>query len=122
MADPTFKAVFVNFFVFPGAGYFVLKKRVRGAVSALIVATCLGFVLFEAQVKADIVAEKINSGAIPMSLASMTSELRLVPSPLSRSKQIFIYALLATTWVLSTLDCFRVGRRLRPTEVSKETY
>ncbi len=106
------KAALLSIAVFPGAGHFYAKKHRAGALFAVIAALCVCWLVVIAD---DLVREMlagISSGRWGASIGELEAVLRQlwVTSYLERM-QVPGWGLIAT-WLVSTLDAWRVGHAL----------
>ena len=106
-----YKVALYSILIFPGAGYFLLGKRRRAWLCIAITLVCLGFVMFEANFKADIVAAQINRGELGISIESILDALRITPSPFVAWQQVVLYGALIATWAMGIWDSFRLARQ-----------
>ena len=103
------KAMLFSALVFPGSGHFILRKRVRGALLAVISIACLYVLVATALEIAKQISDEILSGQIPLDSARITDEIvaRSAGGD-SLAVSISTYLLLAC-WLLGIVDSFRDG-------------
>jgi TM2 domain-containing membrane protein YozV len=104
------KAALFSALVFPGAGHFILGKRVRGLLFSAISIVCLFVIVSSAVEIAREISGEIVSGQIPLDSARLTDEVsqRLAAGD-SRSVTLSTY-LLAACWLAGIADSWWVGR------------
>ena len=103
------KAAIYSGIVFPGAGYFIVKKRVHGAASFLITFAGLTVVIIEAFHKAQIIAEKIVSGIIPADITLIREQILTTPGVFSAEMVSGISILIGFVWLVGIVDSWRIG-------------
>jgi hypothetical protein len=116
--NKSMKAALLSALVFPGAGHFYLKKHLVGIILTAAALTSLAVVISQALERAQKIAEKIQSGDIPLDIA-MISELVSEPPTGSEANLLNIAsAVLIITWLIGIIDAYRIGRAT--TEVSQD--
>ena len=109
MNKPT-KAALLSAFVFPGAGHFLLKKYIPGAVLAGTALIALYFLIARTVEIALQVAARIQSGEIQLDAATIT-ELVSEQARGSETQLLDIAAaVLVISWLVGIVDSYRVGR------------
>ena len=108
------KAALLSGLVFPGLGYFVLKRPLRALVVMGLSAVCLAYLIDRAVQMATTVMDKITSGEVPPDVAAV---LQLVDSTSaggdSTWSTLASFALLAL-WLYSIVDGYRTGNKEEP--------
>lgn len=104
------KAALFSAIVFPGAGYFVVQRRVQGAIAFLITLTGLSIMMVEAYQKAQIIAEKIVAGVVPLDVQVIREQIILTPGNLSPEIATYLSLAIGAVWLFSIIDCYRIGR------------
>ncbi|UZE95480.1 hypothetical protein [Alkalimarinus alittae] len=104
------KAALFSAVVFPGAGYFVVKRRGRGVVVLTISIVGLAMLMVEAYIKAQIIAEKIVRGVIPVDIQVIRDQLVLAKGVLSPETAMGISLTIGAVWIFSIVDGYRIGR------------
>ncbi|WP_250655390.1 hypothetical protein [Alkalimarinus coralli] len=116
------KAALFSAIVFPGAGYFIVEKRVRGAVAFAITLAALSVLMVEAYHKAQIIAEKIVYGVIPLDIQVIREQIVLTPGHLSPETATYLSFIVGAVWLVGIVDCYRIGlAQQRITSVSNKT-
>ena len=105
------KATLLSMLVFPGVGHLYLRKYLLGMVLFIGAATATYFIVSSAVKTALEVAEKIQSGSIPLEVGTITE---LVSQKSHAGEYATNNALIAlfTFWVIGIFDSFRIGRIL----------
>lgn len=106
------KSVIYSAFIFPGAGYFFLKKQKQGIVFLLLTVGCLAVICYESYYKAKIIAEKIAAGLLPIDAVVIKQEILLTPGVFSPAVISVMTIAIGTLWVVGVLDCYRLSRRI----------
>ena len=105
------KAALYSFIVFPGAGYFIIKEKKRGTAVFIISIIVLIIYMFEAFHKAQIIAEKMVSGQLPLfDINVIRTEIPLIEGVVNPNLLVGISILLSMVWVLSIFDSFRLAK------------
>ena len=103
------KAAIYSGIVFPGAGYFIVKKSIHGAASFLITFAGLTVVMIEAFHKAQIIAEKIVSGVIPVDITLIREQILTIPGVFSPEVVSGISIMIGLVWLIGIVDSWRIG-------------
>ena len=109
---PSVKAVLLCAFVFPGAGYFTLKQPKRGIISIAIVCASLLTIAREIYQKAVIIAEQITDGTLPFDMLVIHQKANEALATLPTSMLTTLGIILASVWVFSIIDCYRLGKKI----------
>ena len=104
------KAALFSAIVFPGAGYFVVQKKVQGVIAFLITLAGLSIMMVEAYQKAKIIAEKIVAGVIPLDIQLIREQIILTPGNLSPETATYLSLSIGAVWLFGIVDCYRIGR------------
>ncbi len=105
------KVLMYSGLVFPGAGYFILEKMLRGAMAFAITISCLIFIMMEIFHRANIIAEKIIHGDIAYDIAIIREQILLTPGSLSEGTMNALSMIIAMVWFISMLDSYYLARR-----------
>jgi len=105
------KAAIYSALVFPGAGYFVVKKTVHGAVAFLITFVGLALVMVEAFHKAQIIADKMVAGAIPLDIGVIREQILTTPGVFSATVVSAISIVIGVVWLGGIIDSWRIAKR-----------
>jgi len=97
-------------FVFPGSGYFLVKKPVYGGISAAIVLAILAVFVKEAFYKSQIISDRIIKGEIPLDIPAIREAILLTPGTLSADTLSLLTYLFIAVWVFSAAHCFKLGK------------
>ncbi len=106
----TIKAVLLSAFVYPGVGHFSLKKYPVGFAFASIFTVPLYFLFKELFLKAESIAEQIQTGQIPLDVAALHEALS--SQALTSDTQTLnfkLYALIII-WLIATVDAYRIAK------------
>jgi len=117
------KAALLSALVFPGIGHIYLKRHVHGMVLFAGAASAIYYVVSVAVNTAFEVAEKIQSGDVPLDMDTITG---LVSQQSAGSEQSADFAMIAliACWVVGIVDSYRQGRAQEESETAvaeKET-
>ena len=105
------KVLIYSGLVFPGAGYFMLKKTLRGTVAFAITISCLLFIMREIFYRANIIAEKIIHGDIVYDISVIREQILLTPGSLGEGTMNALSMIIAMVWFISMLDSYYLARR-----------
>ena len=105
------KAAIYSALVFPGAGYFVVKKTVHGTVAFLITFAGLALVMVEAFHKAQIIADKIVTGEVAIDLGVIREQILTTPGVFSTTVVSAISIVIGVVWVGGIIDSWRIAKR-----------
>lgn len=105
------KPLLLSAFVFPGSGYFLLKKPLAGTVSALIVVAVLVVLIKEAWYKSQIISQRIINGELPIDPAAIQQAILNTPGQVSAGTLSSLSWLLAIVWVWGMIDCYRLVKK-----------
>ncbi len=105
------RALIYSGLVFPGAGYFVVKKTVHGAVAFLITFVGLVVVMIEAFHKAQIIAEKIVMGAIPIDISVIREQILVIPGVFSTTVMSVVSVVIGLVWLVGVVDSWRIAKQ-----------
>ncbi len=103
------KAAIYSGLVFPGAGYFVVKKAIHGSISFLITFAGLAVVVIEAFHKAQVIAEKIVVGAIPVDIGLIRERILETPGAFSPEVVSSVTIMIGLVWLVGIVDSYRIG-------------
>ena len=98
-------------FVFPGAGHFFLKRHIVGAVLAGTALTTLYLVISNVFVRAQQIAQKIQSGDILLDVAAIAESLSRQTTGIETQSLNLATAVFTLTWLAGIVDSYRVGRQ-----------
>ncbi len=104
------KVLIYSGLVFPGAGYFILKKKLRGIMAFATTISCLLFIITEIFHRANIIAEKIIHGEIAYDIAIIREQILLTPGSLSEGTMNTLSILIGMVWLFSMLDSYYLAR------------
>lgn len=110
------KAAMFSAIVFPGAGYFVVDRKVRGIAALIVTISILIFMMRDIFYRANIIADKIVYGVIPYDIASLREQILLTPGQLSQELMTNLSLVIALIWIVSIIDAYFVGRRIEATK------
>ncbi|MCG6862798.1 MAG: hypothetical protein LJE70_16200 [Chromatiaceae bacterium] len=103
------KAALLSGLVFPGAGHLYLRQYVRGVLFAAAAGALFYFVVSVAMNTAFDVAEKIQSGRVPLNVESISTLVSQRSGGSEGSTNIATLAFIAL-WLLGIADSYRQGR------------
>jgi len=104
------KAAIYSALVFPGAGYFFVGQKVKGIISLILTLTGLAVLVVESFHKAEIIAEKIVMGVMPLDVLYIREQLLQTPGVFSEDYLSGILIMVGCVWFFSIVDSFRLGR------------
>jgi ABC-type branched-subunit amino acid transport system permease subunit len=108
----TTKAVLYSLLVFPGAGYFTVKQRLKGFTCMGATLACIAAIMQDVFYKAQIIADKITKGEIPLDLFIIREQIDATTGVFSPSTITALYLTLVMIWLAGILDSYRLGRKL----------
>jgi len=108
------KAMLYSAFIFPGSGYFIVKRKVLGLVFIVLTMLLLVPLMIEANHKAQIIAQQIVYGDINLNILAIRERIEQVPGILSNQQVNFIYGGLLLLWLVGILDTYRLAKKLTP--------
>ncbi|WP_299876945.1 hypothetical protein [uncultured Cocleimonas sp.] len=103
------KAALLSALVLPGAGHFMLKRYLSGAIYAVISVTALAVIVAKIIKLSSAIITKINSGALDQmsnGLIGILSDSMVETNTGVMNTAFLIYL---AVWILSILDAYRVG-------------
>ncbi len=103
------KAALYSGLLFPGAGYFVVQKKLRGSVALLVTIAGLSIIIIESIHKAQIIAEKIVSGAIQLDVKVLRQQILETPGIFNPDLLSGVYFIIGLVWFVGIVDCYRIG-------------
>lgn len=112
---PLYKALIFSAIVFPGAGYFILQRRARGWIALGVTLACLFVLLQEANHKAQIIAQKILDGSIPLDVDIIREQILHADGLYSATSLSLVTGMIGVTWLVGMTDAYRIGRQLEKT-------
>lgn len=105
---PSTKAVLFSALLFPGTGHFIAKHPWRGCAWIAVAALALVAVVRQAMAQALDIADKVQSGAIPLDPQAIENAAQQASAT---QNDLFGYVLLAC-WIVATIDAYRCARPL----------
>ena len=109
---PSLKPALYSALIFPGVGHYMFKHYVTAAIFATVSLGCLGVILLEAHAIAQSIADRILLGEIPFDIPQILQEVRLRSGDWYNDSTRAATWILVACWVGSSLDAYRVARRL----------
>lgn len=107
------KAAIYSGCIFPGAGYFLVGNGHRAYSCILFSLILIALIVYDSVQKALIILHNIvNSGEIPTHLSALIAQINATPGAFSTDTHTTLTILLAVIWLLSILDCYRLGKKL----------
>ncbi|WP_019528765.1 hypothetical protein [Dasania marina] len=107
------KPLLLSAFVFPGAGYFLLKKPIQGVISALVTIAVLIVFIKEAVYKSNIISQGIVNGEIAIDITAIQQAVLNTPGQISPQTLGALSWLLAAVWLWGMIDCYRLAKKLK---------
>lgn len=105
------KPLLVSAFVFPGAGYFLLKKPLQGTFSALVVIIALVVFIKEALYKSDIITQRILNGEVLLEVPAIREAILTTPGNVDPATLSLLTYLFLGVWVWGMVDCYRLSKK-----------
>jgi hypothetical protein len=103
------KAALLSALVFPGAGHFLLKKYLTGVVLGGASVAALYLLIVKAVEKALLISEKIQSGEVPLDVATITELVTQQATGADAQLINIATAVLCLSWLIGIVDSYRVG-------------
>jgi hypothetical protein len=104
------QAALFSALIFPGCGHFWLRRYRTGVVLLAITVTALGFLLNYAMTQAQLIADQILAGDLPLDpvliAERVSAATRGAYSPANR----YALAALLVCWIIGIVDSYRLGR------------
>jgi hypothetical protein len=107
----TTKAVLYSLLVFPGAGYFTVRQRLKGFSCMGITLVCIAAIMQDVFYKAQIITDKITKGEIPLDLFIIREQIDATTGVLDSSTVTVIYLTLITIWLVGIVDAYRLAKK-----------
>jgi len=104
------KAALFSALIFPGAGQMLLKQYRRGFILLLLTLIPLFFVLRDDLQQAVVIADKIQSGAMPLDAQVISQSVENADTHNALPLDIARY-MIAACWFIGIIDAFRAGKR-----------
>ena len=108
------KPVIFSALIFPGSGYFFLNRPKQAMAFMLSTLSCLLVVFYDAYYKAQIIAEKIIDGYLPIDIQSIQQEILTTQGVISPSVITALSFIIGGLWLFGIIDCYRIGRSQKP--------
>ena len=103
------KAILLNAFVFPGAGHFLYKYPISGAIFAIAFMIPLGIIFSTVIIKTNELILQIQNGLIPLDIYSITTSVNQLVASETQTLNIYTYIMMGS-WLLRIIDIYRVSR------------
>jgi len=103
------KGLLLSALVFPGAGHFLLKRYLRGAVFAAAALGALAVSVGEAVTRARAVSDRILSGEVALQTDAIARAITQSAGADQGLIRIATYALFVI-WLAAAIDAYRIGR------------
>ncbi len=105
------KAALLSGLVFPGLGYFALKRPLRAIVVMALSAVCLVYLIDQAVQQASTVMDKITSGEVQPDVAAVQQLLTSTSAGSDTTLSTLASLVLLACWLYSIVDGYRMGSR-----------
>jgi len=106
------KAALYSGLLFPGSGYFIVKKKKQGFLFLIIALASLTILITEAIHKAQVIAQDIVSGALVMNIETLQEQIQITPGVFSPGIISAVTYFVVGLWLVSIIDCYRIGQKL----------
>jgi hypothetical protein len=113
------KAALLSGLVFPGLGYFVLKRPLRAVVVMALSVACLVYLVDQALQQAATVMDKITSGEVAPDVVAVQQLLASSSAGSDTTLSTLASFLLLACWLYSIIDGYRIGSREEQTAPNK---
>ena len=111
------KAVIYSLFIFPGAGYFIIKKKLQAYLSLSVTLVCLSLILYDANHKAQIIAkalsDEIIKGNFELDILTIMEKIQSTQGFFSEQVINIITATIICVWIIGVVDVYRIARSNR---------
>lgn len=104
------KAILLSALIFPGAGHFLLKKYLAGALLAGLGFTALIILLAKTVEIALNIGEKIQNGEVQFDAVTIAALVSHQASGSEAQLLNIATAVLFIAWIIGIVDSYRVGR------------
>ncbi|MEC5387447.1 hypothetical protein VVD49_17080 [Uliginosibacterium sp. H3] len=108
------KAALLSGLVFPGLGYFVVKRPLRALVVMAISAVCLAYLIDLAVQQASTLMDKLMSGEVAPDVASVQQLLTNSSAASDSTWSTIATFVLLACWLFSIVDGYRTGNKEEP--------
>jgi hypothetical protein len=105
------KAALWSGLLFPGAGHFFLKRYRRGFLLLSITLAALVIIIRDALDQALAIADKIQSGAIPLDAQIISQSIEEAANTAASLPVNVAWLITIVCWVIALIDAFRIGRQ-----------
>lgn len=107
------KAALYSGCIFPGAGYFLIGHIARAYSCVLFSLTLVVLIVYDSVQKALTISQQIvASGEIPTDINTLITQINATPGAFAADVHTAMTILIATMWLISILDCYRLGKKL----------
>jgi len=103
--------------VFPGLGQMVLKQKMRGAIIVLAVLTCLYFLVMKIMETAMAIVADVQSQGGIVNVANVADTATRLTTESAETSLNLLLILILICWIASTIDAYRIGKRLDEIDV-----
>jgi hypothetical protein len=117
----SYKAALFAALVFPGSGHLLLKHFPAGILFAGTTLACLVALVARAMEIAQVISERILNGEIALDLQHLSAEISAQSAADGSTVTSVATWLLVFCWIASSVDAFRLGRRLDRASVEKDS-
>jgi hypothetical protein len=111
------KAALFSGFVFPGAGYFVVKQHLKGFIFFLLILTGGTLVGMDVYQKAMVILNQVMDGSLPLDPQLIQQKISSLPDEFSPILLNVIGFSMMGLWIFSIFDSYRLGKKLDLNEV-----
>lgn len=105
------KAMIYSAIVFPGAGYFILKKHRLGSVFVVLTVILLGAVMYDVYYRAQIIAEQILLGNISLNPIAIRQAIIDTQGVFSAGLLSGLTYALMALWLVGMIDIIRLSMK-----------
>ena len=106
------KALLYSSLIYPGGGHFLLRRRGTGFLFAGIATVCVCVLMVRAVEVAQLIADQILRGEIPLDIARIRAEISQQLYSGGSAMVSFATWSLIGCWAVAGIDAFRLGRKI----------
>ncbi len=107
------KAAIYSGVVFPGTGYFVVGKILRGIIACLITIAALSIIVMEINHKVQIISEKIIMGTLTFDPLLIQEQILETTGKFSPEVLMLATYTIGIVWLFSLLDSYLIGKKIQ---------
>ncbi|MGK0441734.1 MAG: hypothetical protein ACJA0N_001535 [Pseudohongiellaceae bacterium] len=105
------KPFLLSAFVFPGAGYYLLKKPIHGTISALLVLGIVVVFVKDTLYRSNIISQRIINGDITLDVAAIREAILTTPGNVDPATLSLLTYFFGAVWLWGMVDCYRLAKK-----------